>query len=157
MIVERTRVAGVVVITPEIYEDERGYFKEVINPYTNFDPVQINTSVSKKGVVRGMHAQPGVAKLVWVVKGSVLDVVMHPITGESHQEMLSAESHKQMLVPPDFFHGFQALEEDTIVCYAMSDYYNPYTEMGVSPLSVEWPIDDLTVSKKDRDAPQLFS
>lgn len=147
------------VIIPKVYEDDRGYFKETYKDLEGFIPVQANQSLSKKGVIRGLHYQKDTAKLVWVARGSVLDVALDPKTGEWISEILSAENHKQMYVPPNYAHGFQALEDNTVACYLMDKKYDPDTEGGFNPLSidVDWPIEEHLISDKDKNAPEFRS
>lgn len=154
MKIERTRVAGVLLITPDVYSDDRGYFKETLNPHFGFSPQQTNQSSSRKGVIRGMHYQKDAAKLVWVAKGSIYDVALNPQTGKWVGIKLTADNHQQLLIPENFAHGFQALEDDTVVCYAMSEYYNPDTEGGYNPLTCgfDWPLKDPIISDKDKNA-----
>ena len=151
----RTKVPGVVIFTPDVYEDERGWFKETLNQYQNFLPVQANQSISKKGVVRGLHYQRETAKLVWVVKGSIYDVALDPETGNWHGEILSDKNHKQLFCPANYSHGFQALEDDTIVCYLMDQYYDAKTEGGYNPEFIQWPLVEKIISEKDKDAHQF--
>jgi dTDP-4-dehydrorhamnose 3,5-epimerase len=152
MLIERTKLPGVVIFTPDVYADDRGYFKETLNKYMNFTPVQANQSISKKGVIRGLHYQEGTAKLVWVAKGSIYDVAVDPETGDWVGVELSDTNHRQLLVPANFLHGFQALEDDTIVCYLMDQPYNQKTEGGYNPGLVEWPLKEQIISDKDRNA-----
>ena len=152
MQIQRTKLPGVIVITPDVYEDDRGYFKETLNKYMGFVPAQANQSISKKGVIRGLHYQKDTAKLVWVAKGSIYDVAVDPETGEWVGEELSDKNHKQLLVPANFLHGFQALEDDTIVCYLMDQPYNQKTEGGYNPGCVIWPLKEKIISEKDRNA-----
>lgn len=155
MLIERTKVPGVIILTPDVYKDDRGYFKETLNKYMNFIPVQANQSISSKGVIRGLHYQSHTAKLVWVAKGSIYDVAVDPETGAWHGEELSDQNHKQLLCPANFLHGFQALEDDTVVCYLMDQPYNQKTEGGYNPDFIDWPIEDAVISEKDRNADKL--
>lgn len=155
MKIERTSVSGVVIITPDVYEDDRGYFKETLNKYMGFTPVQANQSVSAKGVIRGLHYQKYTAKLVWVAKGSIYDVAIDPETGKWHGETLTADNHKQLYVPKDYLHGFQALEDDTVVCYLMDAPYNAKEEGGYNPDYIDWPLLEQIVSEKDQNARQF--
>lgn len=157
MLIERTKVPGAVVITPDVYIDERGYFKETCSPYMNFVPAQGNQSYSHKGVIRGLHEQDGAAKLVWVVKGSIYDVVFNLETGKWDAVALTAENHKQLFVPENMYHGFQALEDDTIVCYMMSMYYDPNFEHSINPEFIDWPLKRYILSEKDKNADKLLS
>lgn len=152
MNIERTKIPRVVIITPDVYEDERGFFTETLNQYMDFKPVQANMSKSKKGVIRGLHRQWGAAKLVWVAKGSIYDVVYDSDTEQYVSETLSADNHKQMFVPHDMHHGFQALEDDTIVCYLMDSSYDQKSESGLNPNRVEWPLKEQIISDKDSNA-----
>lgn len=142
---------------PPVYSDERGYFKEACNNFPDFKPVQANQSKSKKGVIRGLHYQKDTAKLVWVAHGSILDVALDPETGEHISAYLSADNHVQMYVPPNYAHGFQALEDDTVVCYLMDKSYNKETEGGYNPEFIDWPLKDYIISDKDRDADRFLS
>lgn len=155
MLIERTKLPGVIIVTPDVYEDDRGYFKETLNKYMSFIPVQANQSISKKGVIRGLHYQKDTAKLVWVAKGSIYDVAVDPDTHEHIGVELTADNHKQLLVPANFLHGFQALEDDTVVCYLMNQPYNQKTEGGYNPDLVDWPLKEKIISNKDRDAVSL--
>lgn len=157
MRIERTSVPGVMIYTPDVYEDDRGFFQEISNQHYFFNPQQANMSYSKKGVIRGLHAQPHTAKLVWVAKGSILDLAYDPKTNKGVQVELSADNHKQLLVPAGMYHGMQALEDDTIVCYLMSNLYDPVNETALNPSLVDWPIKEAIISDKDRNAPELPS
>lgn len=153
MNIERTKLPGVVIFTPDVYEDDRGYFIETLNKYMDFYPAQANMSKSKKGVIRGLHHQLGTAKLVWVAKGSIYDVAYDPKRKQYVAGLLSAENHKQLFVPKDFYHGFQALEDDTIVCYLMDNYYDQDKEHGLNPNRVTtWPVKKKIISDKDNSA-----
>ncbi len=145
------------IIQPTVYEDDRGYFKETFNAHVDFHPVQANQSKSKRGVIRGLHYQKDTAKLVWVAKGSVLDVAVDPKTGEVTSEILTSDNHKQMYVPPNYAHGFQSLEDDTVVCYLMDKPYNKETEGGYNPDLVDWPLKEQIISEKDKNADKLLT
>lgn len=152
MKIERTKLPGVVIFTPDVYEDNRGYFKETCNIYMNFYPAQANTSKSKKGVVRGLHMQKGVAKLVWVLRGAIYDVAYDSKTKKYVAGKLSARNHKQLYIPAGMYHGFQALTDGTIVCYLMDGYYDAKTEHGLNPNRVKWPLKEQIISDKDSNA-----
>ena len=121
MIIKETNLEGCFVIDPVLFEDSRGLFFESFNKEVffeetgiNIDFVQNNISVSKKGVIRGLHMQKGdfaQAKLVQVLKGRVLDVVVDvrlesPTFGKSFSCELSEENKKQLFIPRGFLHGF---------------------------------------------------
>lgn len=155
MKIERTKLNGATIFTPDVYKDERGLFTETFNSYyPDFKPVQANYSVSKKGTIRGLHyGILGAWKLVWVVKGSIFDVAFNRYTGEWIGEILSAENHKQLLVPSNCAHGFQALEDDTIVCYLQDVLFKDTLDKGYCPLDIiDWPLKDYVVSDKDKNA-----
>lgn len=148
------------VIEPQVYEDDRGYFKETYN-VTKFEELglgamQCNQAVSDRGVIRGLHFQsPAVGKLVWVVKGSIYDVCFNLQTGEYMSQTLSDENHKQMWCPPGYAHGFQALEDDTRVVYLMDGVFNPEGDDGINPMIVDWPIKEVILSEKDKNAAEF--
>lgn len=153
MKIEKTPIPGVKIFTPDIYEDERGYFSETFNQHYYFKPLQANMSVSKKGVIRGLHYQAGgVEKLVWVAKGSIYDVAFDRDTGKYFSVELSADNHKQLLVPASCAHGFQALEDDTVVCYLQDIPHSDRGDMGINPLIIDWPLGEYTISQKDQNA-----
>lgn len=155
MQIHRTEQPGVMIFSPDVYEDGRGYFKETLNKYQDFFPVQANQSVSKKRVVRGLHYQDNTAKLVWVAKGSIYDVALNMGTGEYIGVELTADNHEQLLIPAGYAHGFQALEDDTVVCYLMDEYYDPVNEGGYNPEIVSWPLPNPIISYKDKNADQF--
>lgn len=162
-----------VLMCPDIFEDERGYFYESFNekefnekvlPNTTF--VQDNQSRSSYGVVRGMHFQKGVyaqGKLVRVVKGAVLDVVVDirpgsETYGKYYQYLLTEENHYQLYVPRGFAHGFITLKDDTIFQYKCDNPYNKESEgsFNYASFGFNWsqyvPEDKIIVSKKDKNA-----
>lgn len=157
-IVEKTDLAGVVVITPKKFGDERGFFSETFNAASlaacgiTAQFCQDNHSFSATpGTVRGLHYQrPPTAqtKLVRVTRGAVLDVAVDirrgsPTYGAHVAVELSAANWKQILVPPGFAHGFCTLEPDTEVLYKVDAPYSPDDEGGVlwnDPLlGIAWP------------------
>lgn len=152
MKIQRTKLARVYHIIPDVFEDDRGFFSETLGKHLDFHPVQANMSKSKKGVIRGLHYQKDTAKLVWVAKGKIFDVAMDPDTGDYVGFELSDKNHAMLLVPANFSHGFQSLEKDTVVCYLMDKFYDPKTEGGYSPLDIDWPLKRKIISKKDRNA-----
>lgn len=170
------RLAGLRVIEPSIHADERGFFVETykhnwheqvgIPPEESF--VQDNHSRSSHGVVRGMHFQigDGVAKLVRCARGSILDVAVDlrqgsPTYGEWEGIELSDENMRELYVPVGFAHGFCVLSEVADVLYKQTTYYDGAVERGIAwndpDVGVEWPlpIEQLTVSDRDAEAPRL--
>ena len=139
MEVKKTKINGVFLLKPQIFEDNRGYFFESFNANKfneatdlNVQFVQDNQSLSSKNVLRGLHFQhPPFAqsKLVSVIKGEVLDVVVDirkdSVTyGEYIAEYLSEENHHQLYIPEGMAHGFLTLENHTIFSYKCSNYYH---------------------------------
>ena len=166
--IEDTKFDDVIIITPRIFTDERGYFCETYNVDNlkelgfAVDMVQDNQSKSQKNVIRGLHYQwdEPMGKLVRVIKGSVRDVIVDirkysPTYGESASFLLTEENNKQLWVPSGFAHGILSLEDNTIVSYKCSSVYNSNGESGINPfdeyLNVDWGIDkaEAIVSEKD--------
>lgn len=153
MKIERTKLPGVLLITPDRYYDERGFFQEISNRHYDFHPIQANYSMSNKGVIRGLHYQTdGIGKLVSVVKGKIFDVAYNLATGDWMGFELSEENRLQLLVPHGYAHGFQSLEDNTVVFYLMDNYFNPKTDAGLNPSLVNWPLKKQIISQKDRNA-----
>ena len=127
--------------------------------------VQDNHSRSGRGVLRGMHFQPGQAKLVRCARGAILDVIVDirpgtPSFGLWEGVRLDDEAHCQLYVPDGFAHGFCVLSEVADVVYKVSTYYDPAAESGFRfddpEVGIEWPDDvELVVSQRDREAPLL--
>jgi len=166
-------ITGLVLVTPEVFVDERGYFFESFQkeryqelgiPVDDF--VQENISKSKKGVLRGMHFQRdpfAQGKFVQVLRGSALDVVVDirfgsPTYGQHIAIELSEANHQQLWVPVGFAHGFLALEDDTVFSYKVTALYSKVSEGGICfsdpDLGIVWPFKYPIVLEKDR---QLFS
>jgi dTDP-4-dehydrorhamnose 3,5-epimerase len=171
---EKTNLEDCFILSPKVFEDERGTFSETFNAQKFLDQtgvavafVQDNESTSKYGVVRGLHFQTGVhgqTKLVRVVKGSALDVVVDlrkgsPSFGKSFSIVLSGENKKQLFVPHGFAHGFSVLEDDTVFSYKCDAYYNKESERGIvyndATLAIDWHLSSnaMIVSKKDLELP----
>ena len=171
MIFKETKLKGCFIIEPGIIKDERGYFMESYNERkfnqgvgqeVNF--VQDNESRSVKGVLRGLHFQlPPVAqgKLVRVTKGAVLDVALDirkdsPTFGKHFSIELNEDNKRQLWIPPGFAHGFVSLMDDTVFQYKCTNYYSPENECAIlwsdSDLNIDWKLNDVTVSEKDKNA-----
>lgn len=176
MNITETHLKGCFVIDPQVFEDNRGDFFESYQKkkldaalgYTvNF--VQTNQSVSKKGVLRGLHFQKGAyaqAKLVRVVKGEALDVVVDirkdSITFGQHVKVKLSESNKKsVFVPKGMAHGFLTLSKEVIFLYQCDNYYNKNAEGGIiyndEDLAIDWGLskDQLILSTKDTILPPL--
>lgn len=166
MKVERTALPGVVVLTPRVFRDERGFFLEAFNAReiaaaglpTGF--VQDNHSRSAGGVVRGLHYQLDhpQGKLVRVARGAAFDVVLDirvgsPTFGRWVTIDLDDERQQMVWVPPGFAHGFCALMDGTDVVYKCTEFYAPADERGVlwndPDLAIPWPAIATRVSAKD--------
>jgi dTDP-4-dehydrorhamnose 3,5-epimerase len=158
---------GLLLITPDVFQDERGLFFESYNKsrYEEIgigdDFVQDNYSRSKKNSLRGLHFQsfPGQAKLIWVTHGSILDIAVDiragsSTCGEWEATKLSAEDMKQLYIPAGFAHGFCVISEEAEVQYKCSSLYNPETERTIAwndpDIGVEWPVSDPIISERDK-------
>ncbi|KJH42876.1 dTDP-4-dehydrorhamnose 3,5-epimerase [Dictyocaulus viviparus] len=145
------------VISKKVFPDNRGYFVETYNEtewaeQLNFKEIfkQDNHSFSIYGVLRGLHSQPGMGKLVSVISGEIFDVAVDvrpesPTYGKWHGIILSGTNHLSFWIPDGFAHGFQCLSADGAhVTYKCTDVYNSETEYGIDPLdkdiAVKWPI-----------------
>ncbi len=166
-----TRLEGPVLIEPVAHGDERGFFAETYrrNVLAEFgvhdEFVQDNHSRSRRGVLRGMHFQPGQAKLVRCARGAIVDVVVDIRPGSAacgrwEAYELDDETHHQLYVPDGFAHGFVVTSEVADVVYKVSTYYDPAVESGFRyddpEVGIDWPAGlELQVSERDRNAPLL--
>ena len=172
MKVLKTSFDGALIVEPDVFGDERGFFMETFHRKryqqegmgTEF--VQDNLSLSEKGIIRGLHYQfPNAqAKLVHVVKGEVFDVIVDirkgsPTFGQWESVILSGENKRQFYVPPGFAHGFCVLSNAAFFAYKCSDFYAPDSEGGVlwsdPDLAIDWPADNPMLSAKDGRYPCL--
>ena len=167
-----TPLSGLFVIEPAVHGDARGYFSETFRADTlaaaglGATFVQDNESLSRRGILRGLHFQEpnGQIKLVRVARGEVFDAVVDirkgsPTFGTSYSTTLSAENHRQLWIPAGFAHGFCTLADDTVFLYKCSRYYSPSDERGIAwndpALAIPWPIAEPTLSARDRAHPRL--
>jgi|SRR5690606_12047667 len=176
MNVKETKLKDCFIIEPKVFEDERGYFYESYNEKTFNDAigrevvfVQDNESFSTKGVLRGLHFQKGAhaqAKLVRVIKGSVLDVAVDlrkesETYGQYISIDLSEENKKQLFIPRGFAHGFVVLSSTAIFSYKCDNFYHKASEGGIifndKDLNIDWKLleEELIISEKDLVLPQL--
>jgi len=171
----RTVLPDLLIVEHQIWNDERGFFTETFNERTflangiNHNFVQDNLSCSRRGVLRGLHAQAGEntqGKFVRVLRGQVLDVVVDirkdsPTYGRHFSIILTADNAKSLWIPPGFLHGFLSLEDDTLFAYKVTGFYDKSGEVGVRwddpDLRIEWPMPakELIISDKDSQLPFL--
>ena len=166
-----TRLSGPILIESVVHGDHRGFFQETYRRGAFAELgigdgfVQDNHSRSRREIVRGMHFQPGMAKLVRCARGAVLDVLVDirrgsPAFGQWEGFELSDVNHHQLYCPDGFAHGFCVLSEEADVVYKTSDYYAPELERGFAyddpEVGIEWPGGlELIPSARDAAAPAL--
>ena len=169
MIIEKTPIQDLVVVTPTTFNDERGYFFEAYNKAKFkeegilYDFIQDNQSFSTKGVIRGLHLQVepfAQAKLVRVLQGEILDVAVDlrrnsPTYGKHFSIILNDENKKQLMVPHGFAHGFSVLSDTASVMYKVDQVYHKDSERGIRyddpTLAIDWQVNlqEIIVSEKD--------
>ncbi|MDP5171089.1 MAG: dTDP-4-dehydrorhamnose 3,5-epimerase [Bacteroidia bacterium] len=165
-----TNIPGLWLIEPDVFGDDRGWFKELFNKQS-FEKigldhllfVQDNLSRSSRGTLRGMHFQAPPytqGKLVTVLEGQVLDMVVDirvgsPTYGQHYAVELDASKHQMLFVPKGLAHGFQVLSETCLFFYKCTDTYHPETEGGLAwddpALNLPWQDIPPLLSKKDLD------
>jgi dTDP-4-dehydrorhamnose 3,5-epimerase len=175
MTIEKTAIQDLILITPTVFNDARGYFFEAFNQEKfhqnrlHYTFIQDNQSFSQKGTLRGLHYQNppfAQAKLVRVLQGEILDVAIDlrkdsPTFGKHFSVLLSAENKKQLLVPQGFAHGFSVLSETAVVLYKCDQYYNKESEGGIRfddpTLDIDWQLrpDEVILSEKDMLLPSF--
>jgi dTDP-4-dehydrorhamnose 3,5-epimerase len=166
-----TRLEGPILIEPVVHGDVRGFFQETyrrnllaeLGIHDEF--VQDNHSRSGRGVLRGMHFQPGMAKLVRSSRGAIVDVLVDiragsPSFGRWEAFELNDENHHQLYAPDGFGHGFVVLSDVADVIYKCSAYYDAEREAGFRfddpDVGIDWPTGvELQTSDRDRKAPLL--
>jgi len=174
MIIKKTKIDGVLILEPEPREDSRGYFarvfakEELKKNGVLFSIVHINRSLSKdNGTIRGIHFQKKPKeedKIIQCLKGKIFDVALDlrpdsKTYGQWVSETLDPQNKKMLLVPKGCAHGFQTLEEDSVVEYFVTQYYAPSYEQGIrynDPFfNIDWPIKNAIVSEKDASWPLI--
>jgi len=172
--VRATSIPGLLVLTPRVFTDPRGFFMETYSRRVlaehglACDFVQDNHALSRAaGVLRGLHFQgppSAQAKLVRVSRGAVYDVAVDlrvgsPAYGTWHAETLSADNHVQMFIPAGCAHGYLTLAPDTEFQYKVDAYYDPARDTGIlwndPDLGIPWPVADPVLSDKDRTLSRL--
>lgn len=180
MQVTTTDIAGLLLIEPKLFRDERGQFLETYRQ-ERYEAagiaarfVQDNQSVSRLNVLRGLHYQVErpQGKLVSVLHGEIYDVAVDlrqssATVGRWYGVLLNSENHRQLYIPPGFAHGFCALQEGTVVVYKCTEYYAPQHERTIRwndpQLAIRWPVATPLLSPKDlaglsfREAPKFES
>ncbi len=171
----KTEIPDLLLIEPKIFPDQRGYFfesynKGKFNEYNlNYNFVQDNESKSTYGVIRGLHYQLAPysqAKLIRVIKGSILDVAVDlrensPTFGKSLGFEITGENKRQLLIPRGFAHGFSVLSKEVIFLYKCDNLYHPEADRGINfndpELNIDWGIktEDAIISAKDKVLPNL--
>ena len=172
MKVLHTKIDGLIILEPDIYTDDRGYFFESYNVeyYKQYGItshfVQDNQSQSSYGVIRGLHAQKAPyaqSKLVRVLQGRVLDIAVDirknsPTFGEHVSILLSEENKRQFFIPKGFLHGFSVLTSTAVFFYKCDAYYNKEHEIRVHyddpTLDIDWQIPQTSqiISEQDSNA-----
>ena len=171
MQITKTKIPGLLIVKPQVFDDTRGYFFESYNlqKFSNagipVNFVQDNESKSQKGVLRGLHFQNPPytqGKLVRVIKGSVLDVAVDlrvgsPTYGQWDSVILSEKNKLMYWIPEGMAHGFLTLEDDTIFFYKCTNLYNKESEGSVRwndpDLNIDWGIKNPILSEKDNLVP----
>jgi dTDP-4-dehydrorhamnose 3,5-epimerase len=164
-------IPDVLLIEPQVFGDDRGFFfesfnqnkfEEAIKQKINF--VQDNHSKSVKGVLRGLHYQllpKAQGKLVRVIQGEVFDVAVDlrqssPTFGKWVGEIISADNKKQIWIPEGFAHGFLTLSDTAEFLYKTTDFYSKDHEEAIQwndkTIGIDWPIKDVSLSTKDKSA-----
>ena len=172
----RAEISDVIIIEPDVFSDERGYFFESfkqneLNEFLGYDVkfCQDNESKSTYGVLRGLHYQEppfAQAKLVRVIQGSVLDVAVDirkdsPTFGKHVAIELNDQNKRQLFIPRGFAHGFVVLSKTAIFSYKVDNYYNGEFERGIAyndpNIGINWKLkSNLIISERDRNNQSLL-
>ena len=172
MKVEKSPLPGVVLITPKVFEDDRGFFMETFNQAVYSEAglpdlfVQDNHSRSIKGVLRGLHYQypQWQGKLVRVISGEIFDVAVDirqdsPGYGQWYGVYLDDEKRQQLYIPPGYAHGFCVVSDFADVSYKCTSLYKGQDDAGIRwndpDIAVDWPVTEPLISDKDKSAPFL--
>jgi dTDP-4-dehydrorhamnose 3,5-epimerase len=172
MKINKTPIDGILVIEPDVFKDERGFFLETFHTQKYKDLgieknfVQDNLSFSSKGILRGLHFQHRnpQAKMVQVLLGEVFDVAVDirrnsPTFGKWFGLILSQENLFQMYIPEGFAHGYCVVSDTALFAYKCSAFYSPADEGGLlwsdPDVGIEWPVSNPILSAKDSQLPCL--
>ena len=168
MIITRTELDGVLIIDPEIFSDDRGFFatawtaRELQSMGLDPQIAQFNISFNhRRGPIRGLHYQTAPheeEKLVSCTRGSMFDVAVDLRAGSPTRLKwisveLSADNRRMLYIPKGFAHGYQTREDATEVHYQVSEYYHPESAAGVRwddpAIGIQWPLPVTTISERD--------
>lgn len=167
MTVAKTKIEGLLVIQPDIFKDDRGFFFESFRKHRyqelgiTAEFVQDNYSKSKRGTIRGLHYQVGdkaQGKLCQVIDGEVLDISVDirfnsPTFGKHFAQILNSELKTQIWIPAGFAHGFSVLSDEAVFSYKCTNYYSKAHERVIlfndPDLNIDWRVDNPIVSEKD--------
>lgn len=176
MKVIKLSISGLLLIKPDLFQDERGFFLETYNLYCYQDIlgdqikfVQDNMSYSRYGTIRGLHFQKepfAQAKLIRCTEGKIKDVVVDirknsPTFGKHIDVELNEDEQYQLFIPRGFAHGFSVLSQYAIVEYKCDAYYNKASDAGIRfddpELNIDWniPNESVIISDKDKNYPFL--
>ncbi len=171
--IEKTEFEGIFKIYHKKFYDERGFFSELfrseeLKEYGFNEVLQQNISLSNQGVIRGLHFQISPyeqSKIITVISGSIYDIAVD-LRRDSDSYLkcftiqIDMDSSFSLLITKGFAHGFQALEDESIVLYSTDNIYSPEFERGINILSnrlnIKFPIEEKIISKKDEHLPELF-
>ena len=162
---EKTALPGVIIVEPDVFRDERGFFLETFHAAKyreggiDWPMVQSNHSRSLKGTLRGLHGQrrKPQGKLVRVIEGEIFDVAVDVESGRWVSAVLSAQNFRQIFVPPGYLHGFCVVSGVAQVEYSCTELYDRADEIGArwDSAGIEWPVKDPLLSPKDAALPAL--
>jgi dTDP-4-dehydrorhamnose 3,5-epimerase len=159
-------IPGLMVVEPKVFGDGRGFFMETWNRQRyreaglDWDFVQDNVSLSRRGILRGLHFQNPApqGKLVFALQGEVFDAAVDlrrssPTFGRWYGLHLSAENKRQFFIPPGFAHGFAVLSETALFAYKCTEFYTPQHELTLAwndpDIGITWPLENPQLSDKD--------
>ena len=162
-----TFIEGLTIIKPTLIKDNRGFFyeshnKKILDKVTNINFVQDNVSISKQGVIRGLHFQIppfDQTKLVGCLSGNILDVVLDlrkksKTFGKTFKIILSNKNNMSLFIPRGFGHAYYSYEKENIIYYKLDNFYKPEYEDGINALDknikIKWPTKKFLISKKDK-------
>lgn len=167
MTVEPLPIAGALLVTPKVYADDRGTFAEIFSTARYAEAgiadtfVQDNVSISRRDVLRGLHGDPRMSKLVQVLAGEAFDAIADvregsPTYGRWYGTFLKASERRQIYVPQGCVHGFLAVSDHAVFLYKQSALYDPASEFGVAwddpDLAIQWPLEGRSPSLSAKDA-----